>query len=115
MDKIFLEGMSFYGYHGCQPEETTLGQKFTVDMELCLDLKTAGDSDDLAATVDYVAVTDIAKDVITGTPYKLIETVAEKIASLTIASFSIVKAVSVTVKKSLGSGNVGVTVERHRS
>ncbi len=48
MDKISLNRMTFYGYHGVIPEERTLGQRFIVDVDLLLDLKSAGRSDDLA-------------------------------------------------------------------
>ena len=29
-DKILLEGMVFYGFHGAKPEEQVLGQRFIV-------------------------------------------------------------------------------------
>ena len=33
-DTVFLERMQFYGYHGHNPEERTLGQRFEVDVSL---------------------------------------------------------------------------------
>ena len=33
MDKIYLNGMKFYGYHGVFPEENKLGQRFYVDLD----------------------------------------------------------------------------------
>lgn len=41
--------MEFYGYHGVFPEENKLGQRFKVDLTVELDLKQAGESDDLGA------------------------------------------------------------------
>ena len=32
MDEILLEGMRFYAYHGVNPEERALGQRFVVDV-----------------------------------------------------------------------------------
>ena len=52
-DRILLNGMTFYGYHGVRPEEKELGQRFVVDVEMELDLRAAGTSDDLTDTVDY--------------------------------------------------------------
>lgn len=52
-DKIRLTNMNFYGYHGVIPEEGTLGQKFLVDLEVTLDLRSAGAADDVAETLDY--------------------------------------------------------------
>ena len=46
MDQILLEGMIFYGYHGVNPEEQTLGQRFIVDVAIDADLREAGQSDD---------------------------------------------------------------------
>ena len=37
-DRIILEGMEFYAYHGAMPEENRLGQRFVVDLILTLDL-----------------------------------------------------------------------------
>ena len=34
MDKIILEKMEFYGYHGVYPEENKLGQRYRVDLAL---------------------------------------------------------------------------------
>ena len=47
MDKIILSNLGFYGYHGVLEAEKVLGQKFFIDMELFLDTKEAGKTDDL--------------------------------------------------------------------
>ncbi len=98
MDKIELKGMIFYGYHGVLPEEQTLGQRFVVDVVLHLDLRAAGISDDLDATVNYVEVYQSVKSVVEGTPRKLIEAVAEEIAVNILDEYDI-EAVRVKVKK----------------
>ena len=33
-DRIILDGMVFYGYHGVNQAERELGQRFVVDVEL---------------------------------------------------------------------------------
>ncbi|MGI8865203.1 MAG: dihydroneopterin aldolase, partial [Rubrobacteraceae bacterium] len=65
-DRILLEGMTFFGYHGALPAERELGQRFVLDIEMRLDLKPAGLSDDLSKTVDYGAVHDIVKEIVEG-------------------------------------------------
>jgi dihydroneopterin aldolase len=55
-DKIFLEGVRFYGHHGVTPAEQTVGAWFSVDVELSLNLTPAVLSDDLATAVDYSEV-----------------------------------------------------------
>lgn len=98
-DSILLEGMVFHGFHGILPAERELGQPFIVDVELRLDLRPAGLSDDLKKTVDYREVHRIAKQVVEGEPAGLTETVAERIANATLEEHPSVEAVRVKVKK----------------
>ena len=65
-DKIQLEGMIFYGFHGIDPAERELGQRFVVDLEVERDLSEAGASDDPADTVNYSKMYRIVKEVIEG-------------------------------------------------
>jgi 7,8-dihydroneopterin aldolase/epimerase/oxygenase len=98
-DRIIIEGMVFYGRHGVLPAERELGQPFVVDVELWLDLRPAGLSDDLAKTVDYGEVHRLAKQVVEGEPVDLTETVAERIANATLEEHPLVEVVRVKVKK----------------
>lgn len=79
-DRIRLEGMQFYGYHGVHPEEQKLGQRFVVDVEVELDLSAAGRSDDLEHTVNYAELYRAVQAVVEGPSKRLIEAVAEAIA-----------------------------------
>lgn len=99
MDYINIDRMEFYGYHGVLPEETKLGQKFFVDLAMGLDLRQAGRSDELEATVNYAEVYAETKKIVEGKPVKLIECVAEKIAAMVLQAFSLIKEVRVTVHK----------------
>lgn len=81
VDKILLKNMIFYAHHGYYEAERELGQKFEVDIQLECNLKTAASSDDLKQTINYQAIYKIAKDTFENYKFKLIETVAEKIAS----------------------------------
>ena len=81
MDYIHLRDMQFFGYHGVLKEENVLGQRFRASVSLAVNSERAGQTDELDHTVSYVGVYDICKDVIEGTPYKLIEAVAERIAT----------------------------------
>lgn len=88
MDYIYLNDMAFYGYHGALPEENVLGQMFRITVTLATDLKQAGETDDLAATVNYAEVYELCKEVAEGTPFQLIESVAETIATRILATYS---------------------------
>lgn len=84
-DKIVVNGLTFYGYHGVQPEERVLGQRFTADVEIGFDLSKAGTTDDLEKTINYVEVQRIVGDAIEGPSRNLIEAVAEQIAQSLLA------------------------------
>jgi 7,8-dihydroneopterin aldolase/epimerase/oxygenase len=98
-DRVLLEGMVFHGRHGTLPAERELGQPFVVDLELRLDLRPAGLSDDLAQTVDYSGVHRRAREIVEGEPVNLTETVAERIATAILEDHPPVEAVRVRVAK----------------
>ncbi|MHA6260555.1 dihydroneopterin aldolase [Sporosarcina sp. CAU 1771] len=87
MDYIHLNDMEFYGYHGALPEEKKLGQRFRVTVSIATSLQEAGKTDDLDKTINYAEIYELCKMVVEGDPVKLIETVAEIIASAIIESF----------------------------
>lgn len=66
MDKVFVEGMEFYGYHGVFKEENKLGQRFKVDLITELDLSKAGQTDDLEQTINYAELYHVCKDIVEG-------------------------------------------------
>jgi 7,8-dihydroneopterin aldolase/epimerase/oxygenase len=97
-DRILIQGIQFYGYHGVHAEERKLGQLFQTDVELRLDLRAAGQRDDLAASVDYGQVSAAVMEVGTRDPCKLLERLAERIAAALLERFS-VEQVTVRVTK----------------
>lgn len=67
---------------------------------MSLDLRRAGASDDLAATVDYSALCEVARSVLEGEHAELLEALAERIAAGTLALAGPGSArVEVTVRK----------------
>ena len=79
-DRIELRGLRVRGNHGVFEHERRDGQDFLVDLVLWTDFTAAAASDDLADTVDYGALALFARDVVSGAPRDLIETVASQIA-----------------------------------
>ncbi|QYJ15636.1 Dihydroneopterin aldolase [Rubrobacter xylanophilus DSM 9941] len=98
-DRILLEGMTFFGRHGTLQAERELGQPFVVDVEMSLDLRPAGLSDDLSKTVDYSEVHRLVRRIVEGEPVNLTETVAERIAAKVLEDHPTVEAVRVKVSK----------------
>lgn len=88
-DRIRLRGMRFFGYHGVMVEETRLGQQFAVDLELEVDVRRAGQTDDLTQTVDYSSVFKEVQAIMEGLPCKLLETLAERISTAILARFPV--------------------------
>ena len=120
MDRIFLRGMRFMACHGVLPHEREVPQPFEVDVEMGLDLRAAGESDDLDDTVNYAKVYDVVSTVLTVTRKYLIEAIAEEIADDLLRDFDSLRWVRVTVNKPAAPidgifSDVGVTILRRRT
>jgi dihydroneopterin aldolase len=87
-DRVTLSNMRFDGRHGVLDFEQENAQPFEVDVELMLDLRSAGLSDDVARTADYRAAFEICRSVIEGPSRRLIETLAEEIASRLLVEYA---------------------------
>ena len=90
--------MTFYGFHGVNPAEKELGQRFIVDLDIFTDLAEAGRTDDLADTVDYSEIYQGIRDVVEGPSRNLLESVAAAIAERALAHHG-VEAVTVRLMK----------------
>ena len=97
-DRIVLEGMRFYGFHGVNPEERVLGQEYLVDLTVELDLGGAGRSDRLDDTISYTHIYRAVREVMEGEPRNLLEAAAQAIAERVLSDFP-VDSVIVRVKK----------------
>ncbi|EAC3065254.1 dihydroneopterin aldolase [Listeria monocytogenes] len=120
MDKIYLNELVFYGYHGVLAEETKLGQTFRVSLILGLSTKKAGISDSVDDTVSYAEVYETVKEIVEGKPFKLIEALAEKIASEVLTGYPLLEEVTVKLIKPNPPipghyDSVAVEIERKRS
>ena len=114
--QIELSQVSGFGYHGLLESERKNGQEFLVDVTLVVQSPVV--SDNIENTVNYAEVAQIVYDHITGKPFDLIETLADKIADQLFA-LKLVTAVEVTVNKpqapiEVPFGNVSVTVVRNK-
>jgi dihydroneopterin aldolase len=90
--------MQFFGRHGVFPEEKTMGQKFIIDVELVLDLRKAGTSDDINRAPNYADVYATVKNITTQRTFNLIEALAENIAQELLTAYR-VDQVIVRIKK----------------
>ena len=118
-DRIRVRGIEGFGHHGVFAHERRDGQRFSVDLELALDLRPAGRSDDLQDTVDYGSLVTRTRQAIESDPVDLIETLAERI-SLICLDDPRVRWVEVTVHKpeapiDVVFADLGVTITRTRT
>jgi dihydroneopterin aldolase len=118
-DSITLTGLRVHAHHGVFDFEREAGQEFVIDVAARLDLTPAAHGDDLSSTVHYGELAVAVVDAVRRDPVDLIETVAERVATVTLG-FAAVDSVVVTVHKpnapiEVPFDDVAVTIERHRS
>jgi len=99
MDKIFIKDLQVYGYHGVNKEEKKMGQRFLISLELYMDLRVPGKSDNLNQTVNYAELCEKVEDKFIEEKFDLIEAAAESIAEFILVSFSLIAGVKVNIKK----------------
>lgn len=97
-DKIILQGLRFYGYHGVLPEEKKLGQWFEVDLELYGPFTKAAASDNVEDTLDYSKIYQDIGSIVEGVSLNLIETLACKVVEQ-VLTYPLVEKAKVRVKK----------------
>jgi dihydroneopterin aldolase len=119
-DRIFISGLSLHAYHGVMAYEAKVGQTFTIDLELTIDLAGAARSDKVMDTVSYDKVVDCAAQAFTAQRFRLIEAAAGKVADALLTAFSRVQSVKVTIHKphapiAATFSDVGVTLLRARA
>lgn len=78
MDRIEVEGIKLFGYHGCLDEEGLIGTDYRVNVTVWGDLSKASESDNLRDTLDYVIINRVVKQEM-AIRSKLIEHVAKRI------------------------------------
>jgi 7,8-dihydroneopterin aldolase/epimerase/oxygenase len=118
-DSIFIHGLLVHAHHGVMAHEEKVGQRFTIDLELAIDLAPAGASDKLADTASYGAVVETATHAFTKASCQLVEAAAASVADAVLAAFPKIISVRVTVHKPHAPiaaifNDVGVSILRKR-
>lgn len=117
MDKIRIQGLLLYGYHGVYAEENKLGQRFKVNAELHVPLRKAGNTDQLQDTINYAEVCKIIQRIVETQCFQLLEAVAECITTELFATFTTIDEIKLQVIKlhpPLAIHVDGIEVEIHR-
>ncbi len=98
MNKILVEGIKIYAYHGCLEAEAKIGADYIVDVIIETDFTEAAKTDDLSKTIDYVIVYNIVKAEM-AIRSKLIEHVGERIMSALKKEFTTLQKTEVKITK----------------
>lgn len=109
-DRIWIEGLEFYAYHGTTDEEQRIGHRYVVDLVLKVSTRAAGLSDKLEDTVSYSEVALAVMKLGTESRFHLMEALAEQMAVMVLEHYPAVQAVHVKVSKRLPPA--GVVMER---
>lgn len=99
LTRVRVHDLCLFGHHGVHAEETRLGQRFYISLEVQADLSTAIAGDDYTQAVCYGQLCQSAERVFQAEPCKLIETLAGRICAAVLADCPAVEDVSVTVRK----------------
>ncbi|WP_159655564.1 bifunctional dihydroneopterin aldolase/7,8-dihydroneopterin epimerase [Vibrio atypicus] len=89
MDKVFIEQLEVITTIGVYDWEQEIKQKLVLDIEMAHDNRPAGKSDDVVDALDYSQVSQAVLEHIEGGRFLLVERVAEEIAELIMARFSV--------------------------
>ena len=99
MDKITIRNLEIFANHGVFPEENALGQKFVFTITMHLSTRRAGRSDDLAASIHYGEVSHFVQRFVREHTWKLLETVAERLAEALLLEYPLMEGVDVEIQK----------------
>jgi len=114
LDRIEIKDLRLRCIIGTHEEERRQAQDVLINLTLFTDTRRAGQTDDLADTVNYQTLTDRLAEHVEGSHYFLLEALAASIAHLCLAE-SGVKRVIVQVEKPGAlrrARSAGVVIER---
>lgn len=119
-DRISIQRIGIFAYHGVYEEEGRLGQRFYVSIDACLDLAVAGKNDDLEQTVSYADIAARVQEIAVGNRYRIIEALAEAIAADLLREFPRIDEIVVTIEKPNAAvaailDSISVTIHRTRT
>ncbi|HEY3785585.1 MAG TPA: dihydroneopterin aldolase [Steroidobacteraceae bacterium] len=113
-DVIFLRGLAVECVIGFIDWERRVKQTVLIDLEMPADCRHAAGHDDVEHTLDYKRVAKRVSAFVEASEFKLVETLANRLALLLLAEFKL-EWLRVSVNKPgaiRGSRDVGVRIER---
>lgn len=121
MDCIQIKELEVYARHGVYAEENFLGQKFVVSVSIYVNTAMAVKDDSIENSVNYGEVSYFIRDWMDRNTFRLIETVADRLARDILIAFPLIEELELEVEKpnapiamSFRSVSVCVRRKRHR-
>ncbi|ARS53484.1 dihydroneopterin aldolase [Kushneria konosiri] len=114
MDMVLIEELALEAVIGVYEWEKRIHQRLLLSLELGCDIAQAARNDDLSATLDYAAISQRLQAYCSEHQFELVETFAERMATLLQEEFGIVW-LRLTLKKPgavADAAFVGVRIER---
>jgi len=99
-NKIQLNGVRFYAFHGVDEQERVVGNHFFVDMEVTVDFSAAMQHDRLDGTINYAGLYSIL-EVEMRQPSNLIEHVAGRVIASLLRAYPEIAAVRLKIAKQI--------------
>ena len=87
MDKIVISAIDCVAAIGVTPEERTIRQRLSIDIEIFVDSAKAARNDSLKDAIDYSKIATLVMQVCGSRDFHLIETLAELLASRILVDF----------------------------
>jgi dihydroneopterin aldolase len=114
MDTIFLHGLKVDAVIGIWDWERRIRQSVVIDLDMAADIRKAAETDSVDDTLNYKLVAKRLQQYVSESEFQLVETLAERIASIVTGEFGVAW-VRVRVNKPgaiRGARDVGVVIER---
>ena len=95
---VFLKNVRFHAFHGVLPQERQVGGDFLLSLRVDYPLAKAMESDDVANTLNYATLFDLAKREM-DIPSQLLEHVAGRIVNAVMTAFPAVTSIDLELTK----------------
>lgn len=96
---IRINNAQFYAHHGVLDQERSNGGLFEIDAEFTCDITSAESEDNLKKTLDYEKAYKYIKEVVSGSKFYLIESLAYRISMKLIENFPMIQKITIKVRK----------------
>ena len=116
MDHIFIRDFRVETLIGFHKRERIVAQTLRLDLEIGIANTAVFESDKVTDCIDYEKVTIRIRELVKGTHFNLVETLAERIARILIDEFGAASAKVSAAKLGIlkNTGLVGVQIQRTR-